>query len=137
MTSIPASLSARAITFAPRSCPSSPTLAITTRVLRTIGAAVYGRAADRRWLLTCLPEPPRGARRLPRRGRRPPHPARLRARCARPAARAGRRLAPGERGRHHALAPRPLGRPRAMGLGQPRRARARPAAGRALAAAGG
>src|SRR5689334_19030403 len=37
MTSIPASRNARAITFAPRSCPSRPTLAMTTRVLRATG----------------------------------------------------------------------------------------------------
>src|SRR5437764_3511955 len=34
MTSIPASRSARAMIFAPRSCPSSPGLATTTRILR-------------------------------------------------------------------------------------------------------
>src|SRR5436309_1624408 len=36
MTSIPASRSARAITFAPRSCPSSPGLATSTRILRPV-----------------------------------------------------------------------------------------------------
>ena len=41
---------------------------------------------------------------------------------ARPAARAGRRLAARRRDRDHALAPRPLGRSRALGLGQPGRA---------------
>src|SRR6266446_4442678 len=35
MTSMPASRRARAMTFAPRSCPSSPGLAITTLSLRT------------------------------------------------------------------------------------------------------
>src|SRR3954453_19597495 len=35
MTSIPASRSARAMIFAPRSCPSSPGLATTTRILRS------------------------------------------------------------------------------------------------------
>src|SRR5690348_7036905 len=34
MTSIPASRSARAMIFAPRSCPSRPGLATTTRILR-------------------------------------------------------------------------------------------------------
>src|SRR6185295_8897058 len=34
MTSMPASRRARAMTFAPRSCPSSPGLAITTLILR-------------------------------------------------------------------------------------------------------
>src|SRR3954454_171765 len=44
MTSIPASRSARAMIFAPRSCPSSPGLATTTRILRlevSIGARSY------------------------------------------------------------------------------------------------
>src|SRR6266851_8101894 len=35
MTSIPASRNARAITLAPRSCPSSPGLATSTRILRS------------------------------------------------------------------------------------------------------
>src|SRR5919109_992029 len=35
MTSMPASRSARAMIFAPRSCPSSPGLATTTRILRS------------------------------------------------------------------------------------------------------
>src|SRR5580765_3858880 len=46
MTSIPASRSARAMIFAPRSCPSSPTLAITTRIVRTPAtAAILGGPA--------------------------------------------------------------------------------------------
>src|SRR5215203_36906 len=41
MTSIPASRRARAMIFAPRSCPSSPGLATTTRILRVeLGAAI-------------------------------------------------------------------------------------------------
>src|SRR5690242_19698038 len=36
MTSIPASRKARAITFAPRSCPSRPGLATSTRILDSI-----------------------------------------------------------------------------------------------------
>src|SRR5215207_1995751 len=36
MTSMPASRSARAMIFAPRSCPSSPGLATTTRILRAM-----------------------------------------------------------------------------------------------------
>src|ERR1700749_171760 len=36
MTSMPASRSARAMIFAPRSCPSSPGLAKTTRILRAM-----------------------------------------------------------------------------------------------------
>src|SRR5215207_3931812 len=35
MTSIPASRSARAMIFAPRSCPSKPGFATTTRILRS------------------------------------------------------------------------------------------------------
>src|SRR5919197_1933098 len=38
MTSIPASRSARAMIFAPRSCPSRPGFATTTRILRAVGA---------------------------------------------------------------------------------------------------
>src|ERR1051325_6825217 len=37
MTSMPASRSALAMIFAPRSCPSRPGFAITTRILRSIG----------------------------------------------------------------------------------------------------
>src|SRR5688500_16828225 len=37
MTSMPASRRARAMIFAPRSCPSSPGLATTTRILRAVG----------------------------------------------------------------------------------------------------
>src|SRR5687768_355594 len=39
MTSMPASRRARAMIFAPRSCPSSPGLATTTRILRLLTAA--------------------------------------------------------------------------------------------------
>src|SRR5690349_16932628 len=60
MTSMPASRSARAMILAPRSCPSSPGLATTTRILRPVAgrswavsvsaiivkpAAVYGLSA--------------------------------------------------------------------------------------------
>src|SRR5215207_2387178 len=38
MTSMPASRSARAMILAPRSWPSSPGLATTTRILRAVGA---------------------------------------------------------------------------------------------------
>src|SRR5438105_10677774 len=136
MTSMPASRSARAITLAPRSCPSRPTLAMTTRVLRAIGAAVYGRASDRRGLLSRLAEPRRRPVRLPRRGRWPPPAARLRARRARPAAGARRPLAERRRGLDHALAPRPLGRSRPVGVGKYERARPGRRETRALAPAG-
>src|SRR3954451_10668370 len=42
MTSIPASRSARAMIFAPRSCPSRPGLATTTRILRLAGSGMDG-----------------------------------------------------------------------------------------------
>src|SRR2546421_643796 len=42
MTSMPASRRARAMTFAPRSCPSSPGLAITTLSLRILGPGIWG-----------------------------------------------------------------------------------------------
>ena len=45
--------------FAPRSCPSRPGLAITTRILWAIGAAVYGGAPDRRGLHPGVAEPRR------------------------------------------------------------------------------
>src|SRR5436309_1866542 len=59
---MPASRSARAITFAPRSWPSRPTFAITTRVLPAIR-----RPASR----ATRPRPP-GARRTSRPSSRPP-----------------------------------------------------------------
>src|SRR5690349_15976986 len=40
MTSMPASRSARAMIFAPRSCPSRPGLATTTRILRLEDASM-------------------------------------------------------------------------------------------------
>src|SRR5919201_1630563 len=60
MTSIPASRSARAMIFAPRSCPSSPGFATTTRILRPppeARACVWGLPSKRRGsllLLACL-----------------------------------------------------------------------------------
>src|SRR6185436_983434 len=42
MTSIPASRSARAMIFAPRSCPSRPGLATTTRILRAVAVLIAG-----------------------------------------------------------------------------------------------
>src|SRR4051812_19649646 len=52
MTSMPASRNARAMIFAPRSCPSRPGLATTTRILpfdaaSTAGADATGRALFR------------------------------------------------------------------------------------------
>src|SRR5919112_5579982 len=43
MTSIPASRSARAMIFAPRSCPSRPGLATTTRIFWLVLGADIGR----------------------------------------------------------------------------------------------
>src|SRR5215218_2092394 len=40
MTSIPASRRARAMILAPRSCPSRPGLATTTRILRAVAASI-------------------------------------------------------------------------------------------------
>src|SRR5918997_1585946 len=44
MTSIPASRSARAMIFAPRSCPSRPGLATTTRIFFVLDGALIARA---------------------------------------------------------------------------------------------
>src|SRR5919106_6536104 len=117
MTSIPASLSALAMILAPRSCPSNPGLAITTRIRPPGTSAEYRGAPDRHRLLAGVAEPRRRALRLHAAGGRLPCPPRLRAWSPRPAARvcgvAGRR-----RDRDHTLPPRPLGRPRAVGLGE-------------------
>src|SRR3954469_17366417 len=49
MTSMPASRSARAMIFAPRSCPSSPGLATTTRILRVeVAASMEASSLGRR-----------------------------------------------------------------------------------------
>src|SRR3954469_3741743 len=65
MTSIPASRSARAMILAPRSCPSRPGLATTTRIFCVVLGADMGRAGR----ILCRtrrrgPEGPRGRRRL-------------------------------------------------------------------------
>src|SRR3970282_1283006 len=49
MTSKPASRSARAMILAPRSCPSRPGLAITTRILLATAAPVYERGSSGLW----------------------------------------------------------------------------------------
>src|SRR4051812_19741803 len=56
MTSIPASRRARAMIFAPRSCPSRPGLATTTRILRPDSAAWFRSEAS-----TCVRPVPYGA----------------------------------------------------------------------------
>src|SRR4029077_20450254 len=43
MTSMPASRKARAIIFAPRSCPSSPGFAMTTRIFRATAVELTAR----------------------------------------------------------------------------------------------
>src|SRR6266540_1875348 len=48
MTSMPASRSARATTLAPRSCPSRPGLATTTRIRELISGNPFRRAGARR-----------------------------------------------------------------------------------------
>src|SRR6478609_4692271 len=50
MTSMPASRRARAMIFAPRSCPSKPGLATTTRILPLDAASTAGGDATRRRL---------------------------------------------------------------------------------------
>ena len=90
--------------------------------------------APRRRLLSRLAQPGRRPVGLSRRGGRPPAAARLRARaCSAPAA--ARAVAAPRRDRHHPLPPRPLGRPRAVGLRRPLRRGPRAGAARALAAA--
>src|SRR5688572_28164852 len=116
MTSMPASRSALAMIFAPRSCPSNPGLAITTRIRPPGTWAEYRGALVRHRLLAGVAEPRERALRLHAAGGRQPRPPRLRARRPRPSARA-RGVARCRRHRDHPLAPRPLGRSRALGLG--------------------
>ena len=101
--------------FAPRSCPSRPGLAMTTRIVPGTSAEYRG-APDRHRLVAGMAEPGERPLRVHARGRREPRAARLRAGSARSTARA-EHVAGGRRDRDHALAPRPLGRPRALGLG--------------------
>ena len=101
--------------FAPRSWPSRPGFAITTRIFRATWAEYRG-APDRHRLVAGLAEPRQRALGLHARGRRQPRPPRLRAGRARSPARDGE-VAVGRRDRDHALPPRPLGRPRPLGLG--------------------
>src|SRR5215204_5809584 len=50
MTSIPASRRARAMILAPRSCPSKPGLATTTRILRAVAASISAVSLEDRGL---------------------------------------------------------------------------------------
>ena len=101
--------------FAPRSCPSRPGFAITTRIVPGTWAEYRG-APDRHRLLAGMAESRKRTFRLHAPGRREPRVARLRPGRPRAPTRDGRS---GRRGRDrdHALAPRPLGRSRAVGLG--------------------
>src|SRR3989304_7074865 len=101
--------------LAPRSWPSRPGFAITTRIVPGTSAEYRG-APERHRLLSGLAEPRQPALGLHARGRRQPRLARLRPRSPGPPA-GDVALARGRRDRHHALPPRPLGRPRAVGLG--------------------
>src|SRR5215475_12993346 len=99
---MPASRSALAMIFAPRSCPSSPGFAITTRIFRGTSAEYRG-APDRHRLLACLAEPRERALRLHARVEREATPPRLRTGGPRPPARV-RDVAARRRDRDHALA---------------------------------
>src|SRR6187455_2258776 len=101
--------------FAPRSWPSRPGFAMTTRIGPGTSAEYRG-APDRHRLLTGMAEPGERAFRVHARSRRESGFARLRPRRPRSAAR-GEPLARRGRHRDHALAPRSLGRPRALGMG--------------------
>src|SRR6267143_418574 len=73
MTSMPASRRARAMILAPRSCPSKPGLATTTRILPLDAASTAGRDATRDARAGDPPCPPSGGPRTPTGGsRRPP-----------------------------------------------------------------
>src|SRR3990172_11403165 len=132
MTSMPASRSALAMIFAPRSWPSRPGFAITTRIFRPT-PSVYERATHGHRLLPRLAEPRERPVRLPRRGAGDA-PPRLRPRCPRPPARARAR---GGRRRHYALPPRPLRRHRPVGVVHGLLAADPRDAARALASPGG
>ena len=80
MTSMPASRSALAMIFAPRSWPSRPGFAITTRIVPGTSAEYRG-APDRHRLVAGMAEPRQRALRVHARGRREPRAARLRARA--------------------------------------------------------
>src|SRR5262245_51848702 len=101
--------------FAPRSWPSRPGLAMTTRIVPGTSAEYRG-APDRHRLLAGVAEPGQRALGIHAPGGREPGAPRLRPRRPRPAPRA-EHLARAGRHRDHALPPGPLGRPRPLGLG--------------------
>src|SRR5581483_9970684 len=57
MTSMPASRSARAMIFAPRSCPSRPGFATTTRIFPATARSLAPKTTSGTWFRTCLVEP--------------------------------------------------------------------------------
>src|SRR4051794_32871398 len=73
MTSMPASRSVRAMIFAPRSWPSRPGFATTTRILRLMRASVSGANAPLRRLARGFSGPGGGVRAADRPGGRPMH----------------------------------------------------------------
>ena len=103
-----------AMILAPRSCPSSPGLAITTRIFRSTWA-VYGREIHRHRVLTRVAEPRWRTFRL--------SPRALRVGCSSTVVRVScrgwraRGVAPRRRDRDHPFPSRPLGGPRPVGLG--------------------
>src|SRR5574337_1161267 len=101
--------------LAPRSWPSRPGFAITTRIFPGTSAEYRG-ASHRNRLVPGLAEPGERPLRLHAAGGREARAARLRPGRARPAPR-DRGVAEGGRDRDHPLSPRPLGRPRALGVG--------------------
>src|ERR1044072_9333586 len=66
MTSMPASRSARAMIFAPRSCPSRPGLAITTRIFRATGRQYMAKNLNEIGARLAKPEHPLPPRALGR-----------------------------------------------------------------------
>ena len=120
--------------FAPRSCPSRPGFAMTTRILPRHRRLQY--MSVQLTVVGCSPAWPNpgGAQSGLPASRARAAAARLRPGRARAAARA-RGLAARGRNRDHALAPRPLGRPRARGSGARRSGSAKESAARALGAA--
>src|SRR5690348_10909677 len=118
------SSSAKSGTFLNVSAETPATAQLYTAALLRASAAGlqrgYAGARPRRRLLARLAQPGGRTIGLPRGGGRPADPARLRARSAAPPAEA-RAVAPAGRDRDHALPPRPLGRPRAVGVRRPLR----------------
>src|SRR3954447_891533 len=102
---MPASRSARAMIFAPRSCPSSPGLATTTRILPRDAASTAGRDATRHAAAgDSRRPPPGGPRSAPFGDRRDAESRRGLHLAGRLGPRTERVLRPAERVREHATA---------------------------------